>query len=398
MEAEPRQLLAGAHAVTVPAGTRPAPRDRRGLPRKRYGVGARGFARYRASVTATGGDDHEDELVTVIMPARNEEQAIGAALDSVLRQTYRHLQFVVIDGGSTDRTGAIIEQRRAQDPRIEVLTNPVPSIPVSLNLGLAAARGRWLVRVDAHSTVSPTYVADLVARLREGTWAGVGGIKPGVGVTPAGRAIAAAMSSRFGVGNSRYHYATSEVEVDHLPFGAYPVGLLRDVGGWDESLVANEDYELDYRLRLRGGRLLLDPSVVIDWHCRQSVPELYRQYVRYGKGKADVAMLHPASLSARHTAAPMLVAWLTLAALRVRRHPAQAALMLAPYAAGVAVATGRTRRTLEDDGDWIHLPGAFAAMHVGWGYGFWAGLIRGLGRRAMPHSPNGSVEPPTTRP
>ena len=154
------------------------------------------------------------------MPARNAEQAIGAALDSVLTQTYHHLQFVVIDGGSTDRTRPIIEKRQAQDPRLEILTNALPSIPVSLNLGLAAARGRWLVRVDAHSTVPPTYVADRVERLREGTWAGVGGVKPGVGVTPAGRAIAAAMSSRFGVGNSKYHYATTEVEVDHLPFGA----------------------------------------------------------------------------------------------------------------------------------------------------------------------------------
>src|SRR5215203_1759172 len=113
------------------------------------------------------------------MPARNEEQAIAAALESVLGQTHRNLQVVVIDGGSTDGTRAIIEEWRARDPRIEILTNPVPNIPVSLNLGLAAARGRWLVRVDAHSTVPPTYVADLVARLREGTWAGVGGIKPG---------------------------------------------------------------------------------------------------------------------------------------------------------------------------------------------------------------------------
>jgi succinoglycan biosynthesis protein ExoA len=320
------------------------------------------------------------------MPARNEQETIGAALDSVLGQTYRDLQFVVIDGGSTDRTRSIIEERQSRDPRIEIVTNPLPSIPLSLNMGLAAARGRWLVRVDAHSTVPPSYVARLVARLREGTWAGVGGVKPGVGITPAGRAIAAAMGSRFGVGNSKYHYATEEVEVDHLPFGAYPVELLREVHGWDESLVANEDYELDYRIRQRGGRLLLDPSVVISWQCRQSVPDLYRQYVRYGKGKADVAMLHPASLSARHVVAPALVAWFVLALLRLRRHPGHAVLMLLPYVAGVGVATGQTRRTLEDEAVWVHLPGAFAAMHLGWGYGFWHGLVRGLVRRSIPKS------------
>jgi succinoglycan biosynthesis protein ExoA len=344
------------------------------------GAWARAAARYGARVSASP-ETSTDDLVTVIMPARNEERAIGEALDSVLGQTYRNLQFVVIDGGSTDRTRAIVEERRAQDPRVEIVTNPLPNIPVSLNMGLAAARGRWLVRVDAHSTVPATYVADLVGRLREGTWAGVGGIKPGVGITPAGKAIAAAMSSRFGVGNSKYHYATTEVEVDHLPFGAYPVDLLREMDGWDESLVANEDYELDYRLRQQGGRLLLDPRVVISWQCRQSVPDLYRQYVRYGRGKADVAMLHPESLSLRHVVAPALVAWLALAAVRAGRgKPGVAALMVAPYVAGVAVATRQTRDALEDDADWVHLPGAFAAMHVGWGYGFWAGLARGIAR------------------
>jgi succinoglycan biosynthesis protein ExoA len=111
------------------------------------------------------------------------------------------------------------------------------------------------------------------------------------------------------------------------------------------------------------------------------VPDLYRQYVRYGRGKADVAMLHPESLSLRHVVAPALVAWLALAAVRAGRgKPGVAALMVAPYVAGVAVATRQTRDALEDDADWVHLPGAFAAMHVGWGYGFWAGLARGIAR------------------
>jgi hypothetical protein len=79
--------------------------------------------------------------------------------------------------------------------------------------------------------------------------------------------------------------------------------------------------------------------------------------------------------------APVLVAWLAVAALRAGRHPVQAALMVTPYVAGVAVATKQTRRALADDADWVYLPGAFTAMHIGWGYGFWAGLVRGVARR-----------------
>jgi succinoglycan biosynthesis protein ExoA len=314
------------------------------------------------------------ELVTVLVPARNEERSIDAALESVARQTYRHLQVVVVDDGSTDRTAEIVRSRVAQDPRFELVPSRLRGIPAALNQGLEAARGTWLVRVDAHSTIAPSYVERLVGHLREGRWGGVGGRKDGHGETSAGRAIAAAMGSRFGVGNSKYHYATAVEEVDHLPFGAYPVDVLRRVGGWDERLVANEDYELDYRLRESGERLLLDPGIVIAWQCRQSVPDLWRQYLRYGRGKADVAALHPASLQPRHLAAPALVAWLAAASLVGVRRPRSAIAMTTPYLAGLAAASAVTSRRLARRADAVHLPAAFVAMHLAWGVGFWRGL------------------------
>jgi cellulose synthase/poly-beta-1,6-N-acetylglucosamine synthase-like glycosyltransferase len=318
-----------------------------------------------------------DDLVTVVMAARDEERSIGRALDSVTAQTYRHLQIVVVDDGSTDRTVDVVRSRIAHDGRIELVHSERPGIPVALNAGLARARGRWLVRVDAHSTVPSTYVARLVAHLSTGGWGGVGGRKDGYGETSAGRAIAAVMGSRFGVGNSKYHYATEPVPgVDHLPFGAYPTELVRSHGGWDERLVTNEDFELDYRLRLSGHRLLLDPSVVISWRSRQSVSDLWRQYVRYGAGKADVAILHPASLRARHLAAPLLVAWMTAAAAVALRRPRVGAAMTGPYVVALAAATALTTRRLEHRGDAIHVAPAYAAMHLGWGAGFWMRLVR----------------------
>jgi glycosyltransferase involved in cell wall biosynthesis len=314
------------------------------------------------------------ELVTVMIPARNEEDFLGACLDSVREQDYHNLQIVVVDGASTDKTADVVRARMAVDDRIELLTNPHQSIPRSLNLAVDAARGRWLVRVDAHSTVPADYVSIAVERLREGVWGGVGGRKDGIGKTSAGRAIAVAMGSRFGVGNSTYHYGTEPQEVDHLPFGAYPVELIRRHGGWDESLVANEDFEFDYRLRQAGEKLLFDPRMVIRWHCRQSLRDLYRQYRRYGQGKVDVVRRHPTSLSARHMAPPALVAYSALGAAVAMRNPGRSALMLAPYAIAIAAATAQTASRLESHGDRMKLPGAFVAMHVGWGVGFWSGL------------------------
>lgn len=337
-----------------------------------------------ASAAREGAVPADQDLVTVVIPARDEERTIGGALDSVVQQTHRRLQIVVVDDGSTDGTAEIVRSRAADDRRIELLTSTRRGIPAALNQGLDVARGSWLVRVDAHATVDEDYVARLVTHLQRGGWGGVGGRKDGVGETSQGRAIAVAMGSRFGVGNSKYHYATEVEEVDHLPFGAYRVDVVRRLGGWDERLVANEDYEFDYRLRQSGERLLLDPEIVIAWKCRQSVPELWRQYVRYGRGKADVAMLHPESLRLRHLAPPLLVAWVASAALAGARRPGRAVAMVGPYLAGLTAATVVTSRRLDRPRDAVHLPGAFLAMHVGWGVGFWRGLVSHAGQRTEP--------------
>ena len=313
------------------------------------------------------------ELVTVVIPARNEEAFIAKCLESIVAQTEPELQILVVDGASTDRTAAIVEEFRARDPRVELLSNPRGIIPVSLNLALAAARGTWLVRVDSHATVPPDYVRTAVERLRSGDWGGVGGRKDGVGVTPAGRAIAAAMASPFGVGNSTYHYGTAPQAVEHIPFGAYPVALARELGGWDERLRVNQDFEFDWRVRASGRRLLFDPALRIEWHCRQSVPELFRQYQRYGRGKVRVAALHPASVRPRHLAAPLLVLWLALGGLTGLRRPRLAGAAALPYVLGVIAATWRTAPKVDGSAR-KHLPGAFVAMHVGWGVGFWQGI------------------------
>ena len=320
----------------------------------------------------------DDELVTVVVPASNEQDFVGSCLRSVREQDYPALQIVVVDGASADGTVEEVRTQMADDPRIELVGNPRRNIPSSLNLALAHARGRWLVRVDAHSTVPPDYVRVAVGRLREGRWGGVGGRKDGVGRTPAGRAIAVAMASRLGVGNSTYHFGTAEQEVDHLPFGAYPVEVVRGVGGWDETLTANEDFEFDYRIRASGQRLLFEPRMAIRWQCRQTLPDLFRQYHRYGRGKVDVAWLHPRSMQPRHLAPPAFVAYLAVGLLLNARRPGRLMLVLAPYFMAVGAESLRAGRQLGCAKERMWLPGAFLAMHLGWGLGFWSGVRRTL--------------------
>jgi succinoglycan biosynthesis protein ExoA len=323
------------------------------------------------------------DLVTVVVPALNEEHFIGPCLDSILSQDQTNLQVLVVNGGSTDRTGEVVREYAARDPRVALLRRPGETIAGSLNAGLQAAKGRWLVRVDAHSRIPQGYVSALVDHLRSGQWGGVGGRKDGVATSPTGQAIGAALSSRFGVGNSVYHHGTKVGVVDHVPFGAYPTSLLRGIGGWDERLEANEDFELDYRLRRQGHRLLFDPELAIAWQNRQSLGELFRQYRRYGRGKASVAVLHPRSLKPRHLAAPALLASWALAAALAVRWPWLAVLAVLPYAGALLFASLLAARRVRGWAARRMLPAAFLCMHVAWGIGLWEGLVAEIRDRVL---------------
>lgn len=322
----------------------------------------------------------EEPLVSVVIPARNEEGFIEACLESVQRQTYPNLEVIVVDGMSEDDTAKLVNEAAARDPRVRLVQNPDRITPKAMNVGLANARGEWLVRIDAHATVPSDYVARAVEHLRSGRWSGVGGRKDGVGITPAGHAIAVAMASPFGVGNSTYHHGTDVQEVEHVPFGAYPTQLARSIGGWDERLRVNQDFEFDWRIRATGQPLLFDPEMRIDWICRQSVRDLLRQYVRYGRGKVRVAAMHPKSVSLRHLVPPLMFLWIVAAIMVVPFVPLLAALAVAPYALFVLAAVAATAPRVPK-GSRRHLLLIFPAMHLGWGYGFCRGAVDLLLRR-----------------
>lgn len=329
-------------------------------------------------------------LVSVLMPVRNEEQHVVDAVTSVLAQQI-DAEVLVVDGRSTDRT---IERVHAiGDPRVRVLDNPNRTIPAALNVGLAEARGAFVARVDAHARVSADYLVRGVQALQDDPEvAAIGGLRQGIAETGSGQAIAVALSSRFGVGNSLNHYAKTAQDSDHTSFGVYRAEVARAIGGWDESLLVNEDVDFDHRIALRGHRLRFDPQMVIFWQVRETLRDFGRQYRRYGRGKAAMVRKNGRqAVRARHLAAPALVGALGLAGVAaVTGHPRIAATLVAPYALGVVGATAVTMRSEEGDVSPAALAAAFVTMHLTWGLGF----LEGLTLRLPPVS--GSIRDPQT--
>lgn len=322
-------------------------------------------------------------LVSVVMPVRNESVTVGAAVASVLEQTMTDLEILVIDGASSDDTAQQVSALAAADPRVRLLHNPARTIPHALNVALAASAGRYVARVDAHARVSDTYLERAVAELEtRPDVAAVGGRRIGVATTATGRAVAAALSSPFGVGNSINHYATTRQDTDHASFGVFRADVLRSVGGWDEQLLVNEDVDLDHRILGQGHGIRFDPDMCIYWHVRESVRDFGHQYRRYGRGKAAMVRKNgPSALRGRHLVAPALVGALGVAAgLVVTGHSRLAGAIVTPYAVGVGAASVHTWRA-DDTADApspVRLGGAFVAMHLSWGLGFLEGYVLGL--------------------
>ncbi|MEZ5323432.1 MAG: glycosyltransferase, partial [Microthrixaceae bacterium] len=159
-------------------------------------------------MSASPSDIESGPLVSVAIPTLNEQPSISICLESVLAQTWRNVEVLVVDGGSTDRTRDLVEAFAAVDPRVRLLDNPRRTQPAALNRAVDEALGEYLIRIDAHSTVPPTYVEGVIDHFLTGSWGGVGGRKDGVAETAQGHAIAAALGSRFGVGGSTYHHGT----------------------------------------------------------------------------------------------------------------------------------------------------------------------------------------------
>ena len=327
-------------------------------------------------------------FVSVVIPCRNEERFIGACLDSVEAQDYDRdrMEVLVVDGASDDRTRDIVDDYAPRSPHIRRLDNPRRIIPAALNLGIRAARGEVIVRMDAHNSYPTDYVSSLVSWLRQSGADNVGGIwitRP-ANASPMARAIALGLSHPFGVGNSYFRIGTPEPRwVDNVPLGCYRRDVFDRIGLYDEELVRNEDDELNLRLLKNGGRILLVPSNVSYYHARESLAKMSRMLFQYGYFKPLVVRKIGSIMTVRQIVPAAFVLGLASTALLAPWFAPMAALcalIAGTYLTASAIAAGSAvrRHGLRCAGAMIIV---FAAMHVSYGLGYLKGALDFLGRR-----------------
>ncbi len=320
-------------------------------------------------------------LVTVIMPIRNEADFIDRSLGAVLAQDYptSSLEILIADGRSTDATRQRVESIRERHPNVRLLDNAGRIVSTGINAALAEARGEVIVRVDGHCEIAPDYLRNGVRHLLEAGADGVGGPLDTVGETAAAGAIAAAMSSGFGVGGAAFRTGRSGGRwVDTVAFPAYTRQAVGRAGAFDEELVRNQDDEYNYRLRKLGGRVRLASDMRARYYSRSSLRSLWRQYFQYGFWKVRVLQKHPRQMQARQFVPGLFVLALMATAAAAPASALARMLGIAVASSYLAANLGAAVWTARRHG-WRHLlrlPIAFAFLHLSYGLGFLSGLLR----------------------
>ncbi len=331
-------------------------------------------------------------LVSVITPVRDEAALLRETAATILAQDWPSVEFLFVDGGSRDGSRELLHDLAARDGRVRVLENPAGDLGSALAIGLAAARGEFVAKLDAHTFFPPGYLRIGVERLRRGDVKWVSGPPVPMGVDPTSRRVALALGTWLGVGGAAKWArgaagdqgdgaASDEIELDTGVFsGVWRRDVLLGFGGWDPDWPVNEDAELASRFLAAGERIVCLPAMGARYVPRRSLRGLFRQYWRYGFYRAKTAGRHPDSLRRSQMRSPALVTAFAVFALGGRPGRRLAAPPLATYAATLAITGAATAR----GADAAMLPPVYAAMHLGWGCGFIAGCARfGLPTRAL---------------
>lgn len=243
--------------------------------------------------------------VSIILPVLNEERYLEATVAAITSQDYEgELEIILALGPSRDRTNEVAARLSKSNSRIKLVENPSGRTADALNTAIAQSTFPIIVRVDGHSILPAGYIREAVATLVRTGAVNVGGIMAAEGVSTFERAVAAAMRSKFGVGGASFHVGGVEGPADTVYLGVFLRNAINEIGGFDPRFIRAQDWELNYRLRERGGLVYFNPRLQVTYRPRPNLRSLAKQYFEYGRWRREVARSHKGTINLRYLAPP----------------------------------------------------------------------------------------------
>jgi len=256
------------------------------------------------------GELMSEPAVSVIIPVLNEERFLKQSVQAILNQNYSgQFEIILALGPSKDQTN-FIAQELAQDQRIKLVENPSGRTASALNNAIKNSNFDIIVRLDGHAIVDSSYIKNAVKTLLESGADNVGGLMKAEGTNAFEKSVAAAMTSKFGVGNAPFHVGGKSGEVDTVYLGTFRKSALERVGYFDESFIRAQDWEMNYRIRKTGGKIWFNPDLVVSYRPRKNIFQLAKQYFEYGQWRKQVTKTYPETVSMRYLAPPVTVSGL----------------------------------------------------------------------------------------
>jgi GT2 family glycosyltransferase len=344
--------------------------------------------------------------VSIILPVRNEALHIKGCLESIFSQSAVFLaEVIVVDGMSNDGTRKALYKLQNKHPSLIILDNPEKRVTTAVNIGVKAARGGIIMRLDAHALYSRDYLVTCLQVMEESGAANVGGHAFALpsGPTAMAHAIAFAHHSAFGLGGADFRNIDAGGFVETVWPGCFKKEVFEKVGLLTEELERSEDIEFNYRLRKAGYTIFLSPKIKVWYFCRATLGALWQQRFLDGKGVMETLRVNAGAVRARHFV-PLAVTLVCLSAL-VRflisvflNSSAMVRSSLIIMIAGACLycggslfyscaslarlpeINGRVPETRDDSykikkGSALLLPIVFAVLHFSYGIGSIAGLM-----------------------
>ena len=252
--------------------------------------------------------EHNTSLpfVSTLLVTRNEKDYIRLSMMSLINQTYPKdkYEIIVIDGNSNDGTLDEIKALQCKYStdsfKIKLLNNEKLILSAGWNIGIKAAKGNYVLRIDAHSTIALDYVEKCVETISRVDAVGVGGILVTESLSGGDEAVPLVLSSPFGVGNSIFRVSGKEGYADTASYLLYKKEIFEKAGYFDEEMVRNQDIEEHSRIKKAGGRLYFNPKIIATYYSRNTVKKMLKQ--AYGNGQWNMVLLKKdkSALSIRH--------------------------------------------------------------------------------------------------
>lgn len=320
-------------------------------------------------------------FISIICPVYNEEKYISQCIDSMLDQDIdkSEIELLFVDGMSKDNTRKIVSDYCSKFDFIHLLDNPDRIVPPALNLAIHASKGDYIIRIDAHCIYPKDYISRLVYSAQQLGCDNIGAVCRTLPANESAKAkaIATAMSHKFGVGGSSFRIGSSEIkEVDTVPFGCFRRKIFDKLGFFDEELIRNQDDEFNGRIIKNGGKIYLLPDLVVDYYARDSFKKLFKMFFQYGLFKPLVNKKLGSPATLRQFFPLLFVLGLILGAAICWIHPILTSIYISVVFIYLLLDLFFSIKSSHGVSNMFSLFWSFITMHISYGWGYIVGIYK----------------------